>query len=117
MALRLAHGRETRERNRPAPGRTARRPAKLPVTAERLFDALDGREVSIKGQSWQVEPYAVWDTQGQRWIQLSLAGRTGGPNYILTLKLAAGAGVQHAIMALSSWLANPGDTRDILNVA
>jgi hypothetical protein len=73
--------------------------------------------VSVKGQSWQVEAYGVWDAQGQRWVQLSLAGRQNGPNFILTLRLAAGAGVQHAVMALSSWLANPADARDILNVA
>jgi hypothetical protein len=82
-----------------------------------LFADLDGREVSIKGQSWQVETYAVWDTQGQRWIQLALAGLAGGSNHILTLKLVAGAGIQHAVMALSSWLASPSNTRDILNVA
>jgi hypothetical protein len=87
------------------------------VSAERLFAALDGREVSVKGQAWQVETYGVWDAQGQRWVQLSLAGQHGGPNFILTLRLAAGAGVQHAIMALSSWLANPAEARDILNVA
>jgi hypothetical protein len=83
-----------------------------------LFADLDGREVSIKGQSWQVETYAVWDTQGQRWIQLALAGLAGGSqNHILTLKLVAGAGIQHAVMALSSWLASPSNIRDISNVA
>ena len=117
MAIRLAHGRDTQERNRLAPGRQQRRPRPQPVSAERLFAALDGRKVSVKNQSWQVETYGVWDAQGQRWVQLSLTGQDGGSNFILTLRLAAGAGVQHAIMALSSWLANPGDTRDILNVA
>jgi len=69
------------------------------------------------GQSWQVQPYAVWDAPEQRWIQLSLAGRADSQNLILTLKVGAGAGIQHVVMALSSWLANPANSSDILNVA
>lgn len=117
MAIRLAHGRDTQERNRLAPGRQNKRSRPQPVSAEQLFAALDGREVTIKEQSWLIEAYGVWDAQGQRWVQLSLKGIRGGANYILTLKLAAGAGEQHAVMAVSSWLANPSEKSDILNVA
>lgn len=73
--------------------------------------------MTVDGSSWRVETYGVWDAQGQRWIQLSLTGQEGRSNLILTLKLAEGAGVRRAVMALSSWLASPADTRDILNVA
>jgi hypothetical protein len=83
------------------------------VPPEGLFEALDGRNVTVSGHSWKIEPYSVRDDGGERWVQLALKGR---PDCVLTLKLAAGAGLQYALMALASWLASPAAT-DILNVA
>jgi hypothetical protein len=81
---------------------------------ERLFAALDGRDVTVSGHRWQVGVYSVTDEAGRRWVQLTLNGR---PHYMVTLKLAIGDGVGHAVLALSSWLANPSENSDVLNVA
>lgn len=79
-----------------------------------LFVALDGRHVAGAGHRWRVEVFSVCDRRGRRWIQLALKGR---PRYMLTLRLIAGAGLDHVMLALSSWIANPCDTNEILNVA
>jgi hypothetical protein len=66
-----------------------------------LFAALDGRQVSVSGRKVRLEVYGVWDDLGRRWVQLGLHGR---PLRVLTLRLAAGAGVISTLEALQ-WLA------------
>ena len=84
------------------------------VRPERLLEDLDGRAVTVLGQSWRLEVYSVLDYAGRRWVQLALEGE---PHYMLTLNLAVGAGAQRTLMALASCLANPSDSVGILNVA
>jgi hypothetical protein len=82
----------------------------------RLFEALDGRELSISGHNWQVEVYSVSDLAPHRWIQLAVKG---DQPHMLTLRLEQSAGAQDAVMALSTWLGDPSETQanEILNVA
>ena len=84
------------------------------VRPERLREALEGRAVTVSGQSWRLEVYSVLDYAGRRWVQLALEGE---PHYMLTLNLAVGAGAQRALLALAACLANPSDAVGILNVA
>jgi hypothetical protein len=81
---------------------------------EGLFVALDGRQVTVSGRSWRLQVYGACDRGGRRWVQLGL---TGQPHYMLTLRLAPGDDVGHAVQALSSWLANPADKGNILSYA
>ena len=84
------------------------------VRPDRLRAALEGRAVTVSGQSWRLEVYGVYDCAGRRWVQLALEG---SPHYMLTLNLALGAGVQLALMALAACLTNPSNATSILNVA
>jgi len=85
--------------------------------ADRLFTGLDGREVTVRSRHWRIEVYSTWEQTDRRWIQLALRGEDGSPDYMLTLRLAATDGVRHAILTLSSWLAGPGKSREILQTA
>lgn len=84
------------------------------VRPEGLREALEGRAVTVHGQSWRLEVYSVLDYAGRRWVQLALEGE---PHLMLTLNLAVGAGAQRTLMALASCLANPTEGVGILNVA
>ena len=84
------------------------------VRPERLREALEGRAVTVSGQSWRLQVYSVLDYAGRRWVQLALEG---DPHLMLTLNLAVGAGAQRALLALALCLANPSDPVGILNVA
>jgi hypothetical protein len=84
------------------------------LSAERMFDALDGRMITVGGQQWRLEVYSVCDQDGWRWIQLSLEGE---PHYALTMRLSLREGIKHVVLALSGWLANPSPGRAILKVA
>jgi hypothetical protein len=84
------------------------------VRPERLWEALEGRAITVLDQSWRVMVYSVLDYAGRRWVQLALEGE---PHYMLTLNLAVGAGTQRTLMALTSCLANPSSAVGILNVA
>jgi hypothetical protein len=81
--------------------------------AERLFSALDGRDLLIRGQAWHLEVYGICEEAGRRWIQLAV---DGPHHYMLTVALAARSGVRQAVKALSSWLEEPTDSEQILNV-
>jgi hypothetical protein len=88
------------------------------VEPQGLFDALDGRELSTPGHRWHVEVFSVSDQAQHRWIQLGL--NSGDRPHMLTLRMEPGAGVQHAVMALTSWLGDPAEAQahaDVLNVA
>ena len=83
------------------------------VRPERLREGLDGRAVSVSGQSWHLKVYSVLDFAGRRWVQLALEGE---PHYMLLLNLTMGAGVQLALRTLLSCLANPSNPTGTLNI-
>jgi hypothetical protein len=84
------------------------------VDPEQLFDALDGRQVTVSGHSWLLHVYGACEGCGLRWLQLGLTGQT---KHMLTLRLAPEDDVMRAVQALSSWLANPSNKAQILSVA
>ncbi len=86
------------------------------VEARRVFDALDGSNLSVSGHQWLVEVFSVSVQAQQRWVQVGLSG---DHHFMLTLRLNAGAGAQPALEALSSWLGHSSRTpvNEILNVA
>jgi hypothetical protein len=67
-----------------------------------LFRTLDGRELTALGQRWTIEVYGVRDEQGHRWVQLRL-NRPSSSRW-LVLRLPAGAGERHAILAATTRL-------------
>jgi hypothetical protein len=81
--------------------------------AERLFAALDGRDLLVSGQAWHLEVYGICEDAGRRWIQIAV---DGPHHYMLTLALATQAGVRQAVTTLSTWLENPADSHQVLNV-
>ncbi len=82
--------------------------------AERLFAALDGRNLSVHGQSWHLEVYGICEDAGRSWIQLAV---DGPHHYMLTLALAARTGARQVVRALSVWLEEPSDSLHLLKVA
>ena len=97
-------------------GRLAPQPARQ-KSADGVFSALDGREVSVSGQHWALAVYSVTDQPGGRWLQLGLKGDELEQDHLLTLRLPAGSGVDEAAEALSSWLVDPTHVADIVHVA
>jgi hypothetical protein len=87
--------------NRPTAGRTARKR----TSPDELFRRLDGRELTVLGRQWTIEVYSVRDEQGHRWVQMRL-GSSSSSKW-LVLRLPAGAGERHVILAASSGLARP----------
>jgi hypothetical protein len=66
---------------------------------DKLFRALDGRDLDMPGGLGHTEVYAVFDGGGSRWVQVLLAGRSC---CMVTLKLALGDGVAEAVSKLQS---------------
>jgi hypothetical protein len=81
--------------------------------AERLFAALDGRDLVVSGQAWHLEVYGICEEAGRRWIQLAVVGPH---HHMLTLALATRAGVRQAVRTLTGWLEEPSDAHQVLNV-
>lgn len=76
---------------------------------DELFNALDGRLISVAARTWRVEVFGIRDVAGARWVQVGLTGDAG--QLMVTRRLVAGAGVQHVVLTLSSWLADPARLR------
>ena len=57
----------------PAPRRAASR-LSLATVPHRIFQALDGRQLTASKRTWRLEVYAVVDDGETRWIQLALQG-------------------------------------------
>jgi hypothetical protein len=113
----LGHASGVRDAMRVVWGATVDGPrtaARQPLSAERMFDALHGRTITVSGRHWELEIYSICDEDGWRWIQLALEG---DPRYSLTMRLSRLEGVKHVVMALSGWLAKPSPGRAVLNVA
>ena len=96
-----------------ASSRVEERPTRR-VEPDHLFEALDGRQFRLGGREWRVDVYGVIDDGPRRWVQVSLAGTQ---RRMMTLRLASSHGAQHAVLSLSSWLANPAASQSVLNVA
>jgi hypothetical protein len=84
------------------------------TAAERLFAALDGRDLMIQGEAWHLEVYSVCEEAGRRWIQMAVDGPR---RHMVTLALATRAGVKQTVQALSQWLEEPSETHLIVKVA
>jgi len=81
---------------------------------EGLFEALDGRDLLVRGAAWRLKVYAVCEEAGRRWVQIAL---DGPQHYMLTLALAARSGVQQTLDVLASWLEQePIDSYKVLVV-
>jgi hypothetical protein len=80
---------------------------------DRVFAALDGRDLMISGSQWHVEVYGICEQAGRRWIQLALDGPR---HHMVTLALAADLGVRQVVGALSDWLADPSASDQLLPV-
>ena len=78
---------------------------------DRIFEALDGRRLRVKGHDWRVEVYGVFQDAGRRWVQLALEGEQ---HQVLTLRLAPTHGPRQAIRSLSSWLTDPDTSSEVL---
>ena len=74
------------------------------VPAERLFSALDGRDLTIAGGRWRLEVYSVSDFQGHRWVQLALDGLK---RCMVTVKLSPTDGVSRVLSGVTSWVRGP----------
>jgi hypothetical protein len=98
----------------PFPQALARR-ARLFVTAEELFVALDGRSLTADTDRFNIEVFSVHDEAGRRWVQLALAGEHS--RRLLTVRLRPGDTAQHVFLILNSWLRDPSATEDVVNVA
>jgi hypothetical protein len=91
------------------PGRDDRRCE----SPQMLFESLDGTVVRVDGGKWRVEVFSVFTEGGETWLQLQL---TGDSSHMLTLRLQD-KGVADVIAIITSWLAHPADSSEILNVA
>lgn len=99
----------------PLPNHHAAATHKTPISkGERLFAALDGRDLLVRGEAWHLEVYGICEDAGRRWVQIAVDGPS---HYMLTLALATRAGVRQAVRTLSSWLEHPSESQQIVNVA
>jgi hypothetical protein len=69
-----------------------------------LFQALDGRSLSVSSHCWHVEIYGVFEQNGSCWVQLTLRGT---PPYSVAVKIAPYDTATEILDVLSSWLAFP----------
>src|SRR6188768_2455273 len=76
-------------------------PTPRATAAERLFAALDGCNLMVRGEAWHLEVYSVCEEAGRRWIQLALYGPH---QHMVTLAMATRAGASQTLEALSTWL-------------
>lgn len=74
------------------------------VPADRIFVALDGRDLTIAGGRWRIEVFSVSECEGCRWVQLGLSGEKRG---MLTMKLSPSDGAGRVLLGISSWIAEP----------
>lgn len=81
------------------------------VAPDQFFEALDGQQLRVKGHDWRVEVYGVFEEAERRWVQLAL---DGAGHHVVTLRLSAHQKPRHAVRSLSSWLANPKMSSDVL---
>ena len=83
------------------------------ASSESVFQALDGRELTVLGRRWRVEVFSVLELAGRRYVQLSV---NGPARYMLTLRMRPGAEARHAVRVLLAWLARPAGSGEVLDV-
>jgi hypothetical protein len=73
-------------------------------SANDLFDALDGRHVSLGSRTWRIEISGIFEQEGASWVQLTLKG---APPHSVAVKLAPLDTAAEVIGALLLWLKDP----------
>ena len=81
---------------------------------DRIFAALDGRNLLVSGSRWRVRVYGVLEETGRRWIQLAVDGPR---HHMVTIALAADANIRQVVRHLSHWLADPAASDEVLTVS
>jgi hypothetical protein len=96
-------------------GTAAEPTASRPVVEhrDRVYWALDGRDVVVLGKRWHVEVFSVVEHAGHRYVQLAL---DGPQRYMLTLRVVPDTPVNRLIQALLGWLTHPTTSGDVINV-
>lgn len=84
------------------------------LSNDELFAQLDGRQANVLGSLWRIEVYGIHHAVGRRWVQLSVNGL---PDRSLTVSLAPRDGVQHVLLAVSTWIAQSAHRADVRDVA
>jgi len=82
------------------------------VPLDEIFNALDGRCLSVDGHDWNVCVFSVTDANEHCWVQLAL---DGSGRQVLTLRLASIYDPEQALDSLSCFLTDPFATRDVLS--
>jgi hypothetical protein len=75
-----------------------------PSSANDLFDALDGRHVSLGARTWRIEISGIFEQEGSSWVQLTLKG---APPHSVAVKLAPLDTAAEVVGALLLWLNDP----------
>jgi hypothetical protein len=71
------------------------------VSADELFEALDGRPFRFFDNTWRLKIYSIYDHDDYRWLQVRLDGR---PQHSATLRVAIDASTDDVVSALTNWL-------------
>ena len=75
-----------------------------PSSAKDLFEALDGRNVSLGLRTWRIEISGIFEQEGSSWVQLTLRG---APSHSVAVKLAPLDTATEVVGALALWLKDP----------
>ena len=75
-----------------------------PRSANDLFDALDGRHVSLGSRIWRIEISGIFEQESSSWVQLTLQG---APPHSVAVKLAPLDTAAEVVSALVAWLKEP----------
>jgi hypothetical protein len=81
------------------------------ASANDLFQALDGRSVSVHSRGWRIEITGIFEQEGSSWIQLTLQGT---PTYHVAVKIGAYETAAEVVETLRSWLAFPSKSSNRL---
>jgi hypothetical protein len=92
----------------------SRRSAGPAISLDHLFEALDGRTVTLFHRRWEIQVFSITEQHGWRFLQLSLAG---DPEHLLTLRTSAWATVDETLREVSRWLARPARADKFPSVA
>ena len=74
------------------------------ASANDLFQALDGRTVTVRSRGWRIEITGIFEEQGSSWIQLTLQGT---PPYNVAVRIGPVDTPAEVVETLRSWLAYP----------
>lgn len=76
----------------------------LRSSANDLFDALDGRYVSLGRRTWRIEISGIFEQEGSNWVQLTLQG---APPHSVAVRIAPLDTATEVVGALLLWLKDP----------